>query len=188
MSSNIDNAANDDVLVESQSNNTDGRASNSTADNIIVPSICTSIKTSEDDNIITSIESSDSASLIQQEQQEPFGGKFKLDKVIKINNENKTEYHYFGEIKITGEDSLIIKSKLNIEFYFALQVWNEKSTRVMILEIRQGYIFCNNWILLMCFREPDNSDRCSIVFISLEWFQENRTQLNTSGCLFIFIE
>lgn len=81
----------------------------------------------------------------------PFEGRYNIDRLVVRDDENKTEYRYFGEIKITGEDALVIKKKLNIQFYFALQVRNKKNSSNVILEIRQADIFCDNWILLMCF-------------------------------------
>lgn len=130
-------------------------------------------------------ESSDSALLTQREK-EPFNGKYKPAKLVKSNHENNTEYRFFGEVKVTGDDSLIIKEKDNVEFYFALQVWNKKPSSNMTIQIRQGDIYCDKWILLMCMYEPDNSDRCSAVFISKEWFEKNRATLQKTGSLFVY--
>jgi hypothetical protein len=123
----------------------------------------------------------------QEDVEEPFQGQLKLEKFVKTGNKNDTEYRYFGEIKITGEDSLIVKDELNVQFYFGLQVWSkQKATNHLSYQIRQGETVGNNWIFLMCCNEPDKSNRCSVVFILMDWFQKNRMQLFKSGSLFLF--
>ena len=111
-------------------------------------------------------------------EKEPFDGQLKVEIVVKSNNNDKLEHRYFGTINITGVESLVSKIDTDIKFYFALQVWKSNNK---ILEVRQGEVITEKWIILMFCHEPDNSDRCSVVFVDNEWFHKNRELLSKTG-------
>ena len=115
----------------------------------------------------------------------PFEGKYKCVKQVNIYGVKEMECHFFSEIKVTGEDAIVSKCNLSVQYYFAFQLFecvkDDKSN--LIGSVSQGQIFSDKWIFVLCFHEP-GCNNCGAVFISKSWYDINREQLLKTGFLF----